>query len=55
MSTEQDKKMDSTIKSLSKVSDILKLQLKVSEESKKTREKVEEMEEKFEKTSKRSL
>lgn len=52
MSTEQDKKMDSTIKSLSKVSDILKLQLKVSEESKKTREKVEEMEEKFEKLQK---
>ena len=52
MSTEQDKKMDSTIKSLSKVSDILKLQLKLSEESKKTREKVEEMEEKFEKLQK---
>ena len=52
MSTEQHKKMDSTIKSLSKVSDILKLQLKVSEESKKTREKVEEMEKKFEKIQK---
>lgn len=52
MTTEQHKKMDSTIKSLSKVSDILKLQLKVSEESKKTREKVEEMEKKFEKIQK---
>ena len=52
MSTEQHKKMDSTIKSLSKVSAILQLQLKVSEESKKTREKVEEMEKKFEKIQK---
>jgi len=49
MSTEQNKKGETEVmESLSKVSDILKLQLKVSEESKKTREKVHEMEKKFE-------
>ena len=50
MSTEQNKKRETEVmESLSKVSDILKLQLKVSEESVKTREKVHEMEKKFEK------